>query len=231
MWKVRDEELLDVVHYLDRTLIRFCRKFATYNKGDPQSFNLGASFANLPQFLYHLRRSPFMSTFNSSPDSTTSLRHSLLLEDVTSSLFMIQPTLMQFKLDMPAAPVMLDTANLQRACVLLLDTFFRVLVWHGADIAAWRDRGYQEQPEYANLKAVLEAPLEEARALIEERFPTPLLVVCDQDSGLARYLLARCNPSAQNYDALTGRGDDNLGTDEPSLARFFAKLKEVAVTD
>jgi protein transport protein SEC23 len=78
---------------------------------------------------------------------------------------------------------------------------------------------------------VLEKPLEEARALIEERFPTPLLVVCDQDSGLSRYLLARCNPSTQNYDGLTGRGDDNLGTDEPSLARFLTKLKEVAVAD
>jgi protein transport protein SEC23 len=126
---------------------------------------------------------------------------------------------------------MLDTANLQRRCVLLLDTFFRVLVWHGADIAAWRNAGYQDQPEYANLKAVLEAPLAEAHQLIEERFPTPLLVICDQDSGLSRYLLARCNPSTQNYDALTGRGEDNLGTDEPSLARFLAKLKEVAVND
>jgi protein transport protein SEC23 len=62
-----------------------------------------------------------MSTFNSSPDSTTSLRHSLLLEDVTNSLFMIQPALVQYRLDAPPAPVMLDTASLQRSCVLLLE--------------------------------------------------------------------------------------------------------------
>jgi protein transport protein SEC23 len=155
----------------------------------------------------------------------------LLLEDVTNSLFMIQPTLMQFRLDAQSVPVLLDTSSLQRSCVLLLDTFFRVLVWYGTDIAAWRDAGYHEQPEYANLKKLLEDPIEEAKSLIEERFPTPLLVKCDQDSGLARYLLARCNPSTQNYDGLAGRGEENLGTDEPSMARFVAKLRDVAVVD
>lgn len=97
---------------------------------------------------------------------------------------------MQYKLDEGPIPVMLDTGSLQRSCVLLLDTFFRVLVWHGTDIAVWRNAGYQEQPEYANLKVLLEAPLAEACALIKERFPPPILIVCDQDSGLARSLLA-----------------------------------------
>jgi protein transport protein SEC23 len=218
MWKVRDEDLLDVVHYIDRTLIRFCRKFGTYNKGDPQSFSLSGAFSMFPQFLYHMRRSPFMSTFNSSPDLTTSLRHTLLLEHVAHSLFMIQPSLIQYSLEGPPTPVLLDTNSLQRNCVLLLDTFFRVLVWHGSDVAAWRNARYHEQLEYESLKVTLEAPLAEAKALIEERFPTPLLVVCDQDSGLAKYLLARCNPSTQNYEGLAGKHEENLGTDEPSLA-------------
>lgn len=231
MWKVRDEDLLDVIHYIDRTLIRFCRKFGTYNKGDPQSFSLASSFVVFPQFMYHFRRSPFMNTFNSSPDYTASLRHSLLLEDVTSSLFMIQPTLMQYTLDAQPHAVILDTANLQRNCVLLLDTFFRVLIWHGSDIAQWRDAGYQNQPEYANLKALLEDPVKEAQELISERFPTPLLVSCDQDSSKSRYLLARCNPSSQGLDGLGAVGGENLGTDEPSFAKFSAKLKQVAVND
>ncbi|KAH0793561.1 Sec23/Sec24 trunk domain containing protein [Histomonas meleagridis] len=231
MWKVRNEDLVDVVHSLDRTLIRFCRKFGTYNKGDPTSFSLGSSFSVFPQFMYHFRRSPFMSTFNFSPDNTTSLRHALLTEDMTNSLFMIQPTLMQYTLDNSPRAVVLDVSNLQRNCVLLLDTYFRVLVWHGKDIAAWRNAGYQNQPEYANLKAILEEPLEEAKALISERFPTPLLVKCDQDSGLERYLLVRCVPSSSSsYDG-GFRGADSLGTDEPSFASFSMKLKQVAVND
>lgn len=230
-WKVRDEDLLDVVHFIDRTLIRFCRKFGTYNKGDPQSFTLGQSFSVFPQFLYHFRRSPFMSTFNSSPDYTTTLRHALLTEDVTNSLFMIQPTLVQYILDNPPQPVLLDMSSLSRNCVLLLDTYFRVLVWHGKDIAQWRDAGYQNLPEYANLKVILEEPIAEANALISERFPTPILYVCDQDSSQSRFLLARCNPSNQQFEELGAKGADNLGSDEPSFSRFTQKLREVAVND
>jgi len=231
IWKTREEDLIDVIHFVDRTLIRFCRCFGTFNKGDASSYSLGPSFSTFPQFLYHFRRSPFMSTFNSSPDLTSSLRHSLLTQDVVSSLFMIQPTLTQFNIDQDPIPVMLDTSSLQKNCVLLLDTFFRVLVWHGNDIASWRNAGYHNQPEYANLKAVLEQPVEEAQALLQERFPTPIFVSCDQDSSLSRYLLTRCNPSTQGYDGLGARGADNLGTDEPSFAKFSQKLKEVAVND
>lgn len=231
MWKVRDEDLIDVIHYIDRTLIRFCRKFGTYNKGDPQSFSLGSSFVVFPQFMYHLRRSPFMSTFNSSPDYTSSLRHSLLLEDTTNSLFMIQPTLMQYTLSAQPQAVHLDMANLQKNCVLLLDTFFKVLIWYGSDIAQWRDAGYQNQPEYANLKAILDEPVKEATEMIKERFPTPLMIQCDQNSSGSRFLMARCNPSSQGFDSLGMAGSDNLGTDEPSFTKFSQKLKQVAVND
>ena len=126
MWKLRDEDLIDVVHWIDRTLIKFCKKFGTYNKDDPQSFSLSASFNVFPQFMYHLRRSPFMSTFNATPDLTISLRHSLLLEDVTNSLFMIQPTLMKYALDAEPQPVILDLQSIDKSVVLMMDTFFKV---------------------------------------------------------------------------------------------------------
>lgn len=231
MWKVRDEDLIDVIHYLDRTLIRFCRFFATYNPGDPSSFSFGESFQVFPTFLYHLRRSPFMSTFNSSPDQTASLRHTLLMEDTMNSLFMIQPTLMQYKVDGTQVPVLLDMSSLQPNTVLLLDTFFRVLVWNGADICAWRQQGLQNEPQYSNIAWVLDQPLKEAQDLLEERFPTPLLITCDQDSSLSRFLLARCNPSSQAYNGLGNAGSELGGDDEPSLSKFIQKLKEVAVND
>jgi protein transport protein SEC23 len=230
MWRIGQDETVEIRQAIDRLLIRFCRLFGTYAKNDPVSFSLDGGFALLPQFLYHFRRSPFLATFNSSPDQTTYLRHSLLCEDVNSSLFMIQPTLVRFSVTEAPHPVMLDTNSIQPDCVLLLDTFFRVLVWHGATIAAWRGQGYQEKPEYANLKVTLEAPREEAQNLVSERFPTPSLVICDHDSSLARYLIARCNPSDTPGGAASGSGGD-LSTDEPSLAKFLAKLKEAAVVN
>ena len=124
--------------------------------------------------------------------------------------------------------VALDAENIRPDVVLLLDTFFRVLVWHGKNICEWRNMKLQEDPQWEALKIVLEAPIEEGKALCAERFPTPLFVVCDEGSSQSRYLLARCNPV--HIDRMTGVGSDSLGgTDDPSLAKFMQKLKEVSV--
>jgi protein transport protein SEC23 len=229
MWAVQNEEVADVVHDIDRMLIRFCRAFGTYQKANAVSFELPENMNFLPGFLYHFRRSPFLSTFNSSPDETTSLRHSLLTEDVTNSLFMIQPALVKYLLNGDPRPVQLDTASLQSDSVLLLDTFFRVLVWHGSKIVAWRNQGYHEQEEYTHLKRLLEDPRTEAETLVGERFPSPSLVMCDQGGSLERYLLARCNPSESQFDVVYGTRTESLSTDEPSLDKFLQKLKEMAV--
>ncbi|OHT16644.1 Protein transport protein SEC23 [Tritrichomonas foetus] len=218
-----------IVESVDRQLIRFCRTFGDYTPKQPSSFQLAPQLQFLPMFVFHFRRSPFLSTFNSTPDQTASLRHALMCEDVTNSLFMIQPTLMKYSLDQAPTPVILDTSSLRNDCVLLLDTYFRVLIWHGSTIAAWRNQGYQEQEEYQNLKAALEQPKSEAQALVDERFPTPQFASCDQDSSLARYLLARCNPSTDASFASAYGPGENLSTDEPSLANFTQKLKNVAV--
>lgn len=229
MWKIQNHSLGEVVNEIDRRLINFCKTFGNYRPKDASSFLLPPSAQFLPQFLYHFRRSPFLSVFNSSPDQTTSLRHALLTEDVTNSLFMVQPTLMCYSLTSPPTPVILDASSLRPDCVLLLDTYFRVLIWHGSTIAAWKNQGYQEQEEYQNLRAALEQPMKEANDLVNERFPTPQFVSCDQDSSQARYLLARCNPSSDSSFAAAYGTKENLGTDEPSLAKFLQKLKQMAV--
>jgi protein transport protein SEC23 len=142
---------------------------------------------------------------------------------------MVQPTLMQYGLESPEPrPVMLDTTSIQPDVVLLLDAFFRIVVWHGTMIVAWRQKGYQDKEEYANLKVALEAPKAEADALVGDRFPTPAFVSCDQGSSQARYLQTRCNPSEGVFVGQFGSAE-NLGTDEPSLEKFMAKLKQMAV--
>jgi protein transport protein SEC23 len=229
MWKLNAEETVDVVHWVDRLLIKFCRLFGTYTPNEPGTFSLDGQFGFLPLFMYHFRRSPFLTTFNSTPDHTTFLRHSLLTEDVTNSLFMVQPTLMRYAFD-GAEPraVLLDTTSIQPDVMLLLDTFFRIVLWHGSTVVAWRQQGYQDKEEYPGFKTALDAPKAEADALVAERFPTPAFVSCDQGSSQARYLLTRCNPSE---GALVGQfgSAENLGTDEPSLEKFMAKLKQMAV--
>jgi protein transport protein SEC23 len=60
----------------------------------------------------------------------------------------------------------LSTTSIQPNRILLLDTFFHVVVFHGETIAAWRKAGYHEKPEYSNFKELLQAPQEDAKVII-----------------------------------------------------------------
>lgn len=221
---LKKDEMIDIIHIIDQQLIGLCKLFGNYTQNEPGSFELTSQFSFIPQFIYHLRRSPFLNKFNSSLDQIAFYRHALLFENVANSMCMIQPMLIRYSLDQPPTPVLLDTSSLKSDCTLLLDSYFLLLIWHGATIAQWRDMGYQEQEEYQNLKAALEQPKLETLALMKERFPTPQFVICDQDSSLSRYLLARCNQSGQGTHQ-PYMSNEALSTDEQSLSSFIKKLK------
>jgi protein transport protein SEC23 len=98
-----------------------------------------------------------------SDDMLTNHRHILNEEDVNNSLIMIQPTLMSYTFDVPAQPVLLDSVSIKPDVILLLDTFFHILIFHGETIAQWRKAGYHEQEGYENFKELLEAPVADAQ--------------------------------------------------------------------
>jgi protein transport protein SEC23 len=163
VFKAEVDDGPDVLRWVDRMLIRLCSRFADYRKDDPTSFRLEKNFTLYPQFMFHLRRSQFLQVFNNSPDETAFYRHCLLREDTGNSLIMIQPTLDSYTFDEPAKPVLLDSTSIQPTTILLLDTFFHILIFHGETVAEWRKAGYQDQEGYENFKQLLEAPKDDAR--------------------------------------------------------------------
>lgn len=237
VFKAEREESGDVMRWLDRLLIRLCQRFGEYRKDDPSSFRLAPLFSLYPQLMFHLRRSQFLSTFNSSPDETAFFRHILNREGTLNSLLMIQPTLTAYTLDAAPQPVLLDSVSIRPDCILLLDAFFQIVIFHGAHIAQWRQEGYQHQPEYASFQALLEAPAADAAELLADRFPIPMYVVCDQGGSQARFLLSKLNPSTThttNHAAHMGH-DPNapaaaIFTDDVSLQVFFEHLKKLVVS-
>jgi len=76
---------------------------------------------------------------------------------------MIQPTLMSYALEKEPEAVLLDSISIQPDTVLLLDTFFHTLIFHGETVAAWRKAGYHEQEGYENLAKLLQDPQEDAQ--------------------------------------------------------------------
>jgi protein transport protein SEC23 len=121
----------DVLRWVDRSLIRLAKKFADYREGDPHSFQLAPEFRIYPQFMFHLRRSQFLNYFNCSPDESTNYRLMLRRENTTNSLVMIQPALLSYSFHGPPQPVLLDATSVSSDTILLLDTFFHVVVFHG----------------------------------------------------------------------------------------------------
>lgn len=93
-------------------------------------------------------------------------RHMLMREDLTQSLIMIQPILYSYSFNGPPEPVLLDTSSIQPDRILLMDTFFQILIFHGETIAQWRALKYQDMPEYANFKQLLQVRSSLTLALI-----------------------------------------------------------------
>jgi protein transport protein SEC23 len=224
--QTESDDIADVLRWVDRSLIRLCAKFAEYHPDDPASFRLSAEFSLYPQFMFHLRRSQFLQLFNSSPDEAAYYRYVLLRENTTNSLVMIQPTLLSYSFNGPPQAALLDSDSVRADTILLLDTFFHVVVFHGETIAAWREQGYHEQEEHAAFRALLEAPQADAQLIMDQRFPVPRYIVCDQHKSEARFLMAKLNPSTTHNSNLDGGGGGaQVNTDDVSLRVFMEHCK------
>lgn len=233
-FKAEREGNFDIIRWIDRMLIRLCARFGTYTKDVPATFAVGPRFSMYPQFMFHLRRSQFLQVFNSSPDETAYYRHTLYREDVTNSLIMIQPSLLAYDFGTEPTPVLLDAQSILPNRILLLDSFFYVLIFHGETIAAWRKARYDENPEYASFKALLEKPREDALFILKDRWPVPRYIECEQFSSPARILEAKVNPSrTHTQGSAFGGGSGEPGqvvlTDDVSLSVFLEHLAQLAV--
>lgn len=226
--RTESEDVSDVLRWVDRSLIRLCAKFADYQQDDPSSFRLSPEFSLYPQFMFHLRRSQFLQLFNSSPDEAAYYRYILTKENTSNSLVMLQPSLISYQMGVPGQPALLDSQSVQADKILLLDTFFQVVVFHGETIASWRENKYHEQEEYASLRQLLEDPQLEAQMIMDSRFPVPRFIVCDQGRSEARFLMARLNPSS-THDRDGGAGGAQVFTDDVSLRVFMEHLMKLAV--
>jgi len=213
------QEPLDVIRYMDRLLIKLVARFAEYKKDDPSTFKLSREFGLFPQFMFYLRRGQFLHTFNASPDESEYYREMIFKENVSNSLVMIQPSLMMYKLDAEEAqPALLDGDAMQDQVILLLDTFFYVSIWKGQTINDWEKAGYHEQPEYQNLKNMLEVPIEDAQYIMQERFPMPRFYVTCPDDTNERKFKSKLNPGTGQKNA---EGESTIQSEDVNLNVFM----------
>lgn len=149
---------------------------------------------------------------------------------------MIQPTLTCYALDSAPQPVLLDSISIRPDAILLLDSFFHIVIFHGEHIAQWRNAGYQDKPEFANFKLLLEAPQQDAKDLLSDRYPIPMYVVCDQHGSQSRFLISKLNPSTTHVNTAAAYGQNApaqgqaVFTDDVSLQVFLDHLKKLVTS-
>lgn len=221
------EENIEIIRWLDKSLIRLVQKFAEYVKEDHTTFKLSKEFFYFPQFIFYLRKSTLLQYLNASPDEITYSKTILIKENVNNSTIIIQPILFQYTPENPEAnPVILDVKNMKNDCVLLLDAFFFICVWHGDNVCKWRDEGFHNDPEYENIKQMLESPQDYAQGLLAQRNPLPRFISCDSGSGQERLIkfILNANSEATNKTIEAG-----FTSDDVSYKVFMDHLAKKAV--
>ena len=88
------------------------------------------------------------------------------------------------------------------ACVIV-PLLVQVVVFHGETIAAWREQKYHEREDHEAFRVLLAAPSEDAKVILESRFPVPRYITCDQHKSEARFVMARLNPRRGSGRAYT----------------------------
>jgi protein transport protein SEC23 len=218
-----ENEDTDIIGWIDKHLINFCKRYAF----EQNSFQLQEGISLYPEFIFHFRRGPLVSVFGSSPDQTVFYRYHLLRECTANSLIMIQPSLEAYSFNSSdPEPVVLSSMSIKPDRILLLDTFFHIVIFCGSTIAQWKKKGFHLQEEHQNFKELLEVPLEDVQDNLNDRFPTPLFVECDEGESQARYLLAVVDPSPPDFSESTY----SINTDDASLQTFMEHLKKYVTT-
>ena len=228
--KAEDGHLFDVLRWLDDHLIRVVSKFSTYQKDQPASLQLAPQMSMFPQFMFHLRRSQFLQVFNSSPDETCFYRLWLDRESVENALIMIQPTLLSYDTQSGPTPALLDSSSVVPKSILVLDTYFEVVVHYGEVIVAWRNADYQTKPGFEYFSDLLQQPKDHAHRIVKGRYPQPRFVECDHHTSQARLLYNVINPSVtHNEEEKPAQAGKIVYTDDAPLHEFLEHLKKLAV--
>lgn len=229
----------EVQRWLDRSLIRLTQKVGSFTPNEAMSVRLPLQFEAFPKYMFHLRRSPFLQVFNNSPDETTFYRSCLLRENVISTLYMIYPSLWCFSMGEATRAVELDSSSIQPDKVLLLDTFFHILIYHGETVHAWIRAGYHQSGQYPQLAEMLEAATTEARRIVTSRYPCPRYIVTEHGGSQARFLLSKVNPSVSHTAVAGGMygGGQQMGgqagtvlTDDVNYETFLDHLRKLTVS-
>ena len=110
--------------------------------------------------------------------------------------------------------------------ILVVDTYFFILLWHGKTIHYWKQQNFQDDPEFAHFKELLNTSQQDAELLMEDRLPVPRFIECYPSAPFERVLKSKLNPKAAKTQ---DDSDENYSTDDVNLKTFMDYLIKLVV--
>lgn len=207
------EHVYDFENAIDKTLIRFVKKYGTFLKDNPSSVTLPDSMAYYPNFMFFFRRSLLVQVDGISNDESSYFKILLFKLPTSDAIKIIKPSLISFHYQGDIMPVELDTSSLNPETILVLDSFHNVLLWKGKYVSDWLKEGLHEQKEYAFFKEVVEEAEKYSLSLLD-RIPVPQYKETVEGFSQERILLHYVNPSQQGA----------LNTEKIDYSKFYETL-------
>lgn len=114
---------------------------------------------------------------------------------------------------------------LKKDCVLLVDTFFVILIWKGKNIKEWEEAGYHLQEDYKHLREAIELPYEDWQHLLMNKLYHPEILEATEGSPFERILKSKLNPEKAIGQSSCGLEDEsNFFTEDAPMSIFMEKL-------
>lgn len=167
------ENIFDLETAIDKHLIRFTKKYATWDKNNPDSLVLPSTMNYYLNFMFFFRRSFVIQTDGISADESAYFKTLLYKLKVSDALKLIKPTLQCYTYQGDFYPLELSTDAMTDDVILILDSFHNVVQWDGLNIMAWKKEGLQNHPDYKFFKQTLEDAKNTSMELLKDRIPAP----------------------------------------------------------
>lgn len=170
----------------DEQFIQLFKSFGTYIPKEPGTFALPANFKLLPVIWYHLQTAPICLLSNKTPDEWCYYALSYMHSDLQDSMKIVYPLLLEYSMDGTSQEVPLTSQSIKQQSILLMDSFFHLVVHHGDTVRDWKGMDL-DKVEYQQFYSMLEAPKEYK----VDRLPLPRYVECDEGDSQSRFLRAK----------------------------------------
>ena len=111
-------------------------------------------------------------------------------------------------------------SELKEDVILLLESYFNVLVWYGESAYGWKEQNLQEEPYYEYLQEFFSMPMRDASDIVYDKTPVSNFYETFKNDGKERYLKSRVNPSQPNKV----ENDGHFVSDDAPITLFMDYL-------